>query len=89
MINKRMDKVLKGNIDKSINRLLEKKAEFQITSIALIKMMHDDGKLEGEMGFYARIVEAILNEDKSLSYDEKEQFLILHKSLIEVYNECG
>lgn len=50
-------------------------------------MMHDDGGLEGEMGFYARIVEAILNEDKSLSYDEKEQFLILHKSLIEVYNK--
>ncbi len=84
-----MDKVLKENIDKSINRLLEKKTEFQITSIALIKMMHDYGELDGEMGFYARIVEAILNEDKSLSYDEKEQFLILHKSLIEVYNECG
>lgn len=82
-----MDKTLKENIDKSINRLLEKKTEFQITSIALIKMMHDDGELEGEMGFYARIVEAILKEDKSLSYDEKEQFLILHKSLIEVYNE--
>ena len=84
-----MDKILKENIDKSINRLLEKKAEFQITSIALIKMMHDDGELEGETGFYARIVESILNEDKSLSYAEKEQFLILHKSLIEVYNECG
>lgn len=81
-----MNNLIKENIDKSINRLIEKRTEFQMTSIALIEMLNGDDECKGEMDFYWRICEAILNEDKSLSYDEKEQFLILHKSLIEVYN---
>lgn len=75
------------NIEKQINRLLEKRTEFQLTSINLIKMMVDSGDCEGELQFYVRISEAILNEDISLSFDEKEQFLILHKVLIDIYKQ--
>ena len=81
-----MYNLTKENINNSINRLIEKRTAFQMTSISLIEMLHDEEECKGEMDFYWRICEAILNEDKSLSYDEKEQFLILHKSLIEVYN---
>ena len=81
-----MNNLTKENIDISINMLIEKRIEFQIVSIALIGMLNGDDECKGEMEFYWRICEAILNDDNSLSYDEKEQFLILHKSLIEVYN---
>ena len=82
-----MDKLTKENIDKSINRLIEKRTEFQVTAIAIIEMLNSDEECKGENDFYWRVCEAILNEDKSLSYDEKEQFLILHKVLIEVFND--
>jgi hypothetical protein len=83
-----MDENLKQAIDLAIDKLIQNRTDFQITSVALIKMMHDDGELQGELDFYWRICEAVLEDDKSLSYDEKEQFLILHKSLVEVYNEA-
>jgi hypothetical protein len=67
-----MDKITKENIDKSINRLIEKRTKFQVTAIALIEMLSGDEECKGEMEFYWRICEAILNKDKSLSYDEKK-----------------
>jgi len=52
---------------------------------AFIDKMRDDESIKGEFEFYWRISQAILEDDKSLSYDEKEHFLAIHKSTLDVY----
>lgn len=80
-----MEKKYKEFLDSIINRFTENITSFKITSLALIKMMFESGDCEGELQFYSRIVEAIINEDKNISYEEKEQFVAMHEALIKVY----
>lgn len=75
----------KESIDLAISKLIDNRLQTQLTSIELIKMMASDKTLQGEQRFYAMILEAILSEDEKISYPEKEQFLILHKCLIDTY----
>jgi len=76
----------KPAIDEACMKLVENRVKTQLTSIELIRMMQSDEECKQYRKFYATILEAILNEDE-VSYPEKEQFLILHKSLLEVYRE--
>ena len=79
----------KESIDLAINKLIDNKIQTQLTSIELIKMMASDETLQGEQRFYAMILEAILITGEKVSYPEKEQFLVLHKCLIETYKELN
>lgn len=75
-------------IDEACVKLVDNRVNVQLTSIELIKMMRTDETCNKYQKFYASILEAILNEE-NVSYEEKEQFLILHTSLIEVYKEIN
>ena len=75
-------------IDEACAKLVNNRAKTQLTSIELIKMMRTDETCTEYQKFYASTLEAILNEE-NVSYEEKEQFLILHTSLIEVYKEIN
>ncbi|QQV90426.1 hypothetical protein Harreka1_19 [Olleya phage Harreka_1] len=79
----------KESIDLAINKLIDNRTQTQLTSIELIKMMASDETLQGEQRFYAMILDAILSTDEKVSYPEKEQFLILHKCLIETCKELS
>lgn len=81
-----MNTEYKKLLDSIMNRFTNNITAFKITSIALIKMMFESGDCEGEIQFYSRIVEAIINDDKNISYEEKEQFVAMHEALISVYN---
>ena len=76
----------KPAIDEACMKLVENRTKTQLTSIELIRMLRSDEECKQYERFYATILEAILNEEE-VGYPEKEQFLILHKSLIEVYKE--
>jgi len=80
------DHYTKPAIDEACRKLVENRLKTQLTSIELIKMMQSDKECRQYEKFYATILEAILNEEE-VGYPEKEQFLILHKSLVEVYKE--
>ncbi len=82
-----MDKKYKNFLDEGMRKLTENEMQFKITSIAIIEMMNSDEDLKDELAFYWRIVEAIGNDDKNISYEEKEQFLAMHTASVEVYNE--
>tara|TARA_R110002020_G_scaffold169689_1_gene359018 strand:+ start:83 stop:367 length:285 start_codon:yes stop_codon:yes gene_type:complete len=78
----------KQSIDLAINKLKYHRIQSQLMSIELIGMMSTDESVAGEMAFYAATIDDILNgKDKSLSYAEKEQFLILHAAMVETYKE--
>lgn len=81
-----MDKNYKNFIDEGISRLTENEIEFKINTIAIIEMMTSDKSLKHELAFYWRIVEALINNEKNISYEEKEQFLAMHISALKVYN---
>ena len=76
----------KPAIDEACMKLVENRLKVQLTSIELIIMLKSDEECRQYETFYATILEAILNEEE-VSYPEKEQFLILHKSLLEVYRK--
>lgn len=76
----------KSAIDEACKKLVNNRLKVQLTSIELIRMLKSDEECRQYETFYATILEAILNEEE-VSYPEKEQFLILHKSLLEVYKE--
>ena len=78
----------KESIDKAIEDIKEDELGVKIASLELIKMMSEDESLKGEVIFYPPILEALFKEEK-ISYPEKEEFLILHKSLKEVYMELN
>ncbi|MCD8423569.1 hypothetical protein LNI94_11810 [Tenacibaculum finnmarkense genomovar ulcerans] len=78
----------KESIDNALQVLIDNKARTQVTSIGLIAMMASDESLKGEQRFYSMILEAVLSGEK-VSYPEKEQFLILHKCLLETYKELN
>ena len=80
------DHYTKPEIDEACKKLVENRVKVQLTSIELIRMLQSDDECRHYEKFYATILEAILNEEE-VGYPEKEQFLILHKSLIQVYNE--
>lgn len=80
------DHYTKPSIDEACIKLVENRAKTQLTSIELIRMLRSDEECKQYETFYATILEAILNEEE-VGYPEKEQFLILHKSLLEVYKE--
>lgn len=80
------DHYTKPAIDEACEKLVENRVKTQLTSIELIRMLKSDEECRKYETFYATILEAILNEEK-VGYPEKEQFLILHKSLLEVYRE--
>lgn len=83
-----MNNVIEETFDKLINN-----EYFNITVIELIRMVYnskDVDEMEGNMKFYAQIIECVHNNDlKSVSIEEKEQFLIFHKSLMDIYNELN
>lgn len=76
----------KESIDIAINNIKDDEIGVKIASLELIKMMSKDESLKGEIIFYTTILEAIFSKEK-ISYPEKEQFLILHKALMETYME--
>lgn len=80
------DHYTKPAIDEACKKLVENRIKTQLTSIEIIRMLKSDEECRQYETFYATILEAILNEEE-VGYPEKEQFLILHKSLLEVYKE--
>ncbi len=76
----------KQAIDEACEKLIKNRVKTQLTSIELIRMMQSDEECKQYEKFYATILEAILNEEE-VGYPEKEEFLILHKSLVDVYKE--
>lgn len=80
------DHYTKPAIDEACMKLVENRVKTQLTSIELIKMLRSDEECKQYETFYATILEAILNEEE-VGYPEKEQFLILHKSFLEVYRQ--
>lgn len=78
----------KESIDKAIESIKQDELAIKVASLELIKMMREDESLKSEIIFYTTILEAIFQEEK-ISYAEKEEFLILHKSLKEVYMELN
>lgn len=78
----------KQAIDEACEKLVNNRTKTQLTSIELIKMLRSDEECKQYEKFYATILEAILNEE-DVSYPEKEEFLILHKSLLDVYKEVN
>ena len=76
----------KQAIDEACDNLVNNRVKTQLTSIELIKMLRSDEDCKEYETFYATILEAILNGER-VDYPEKEEFLILHKSLLQVYNE--
>ena len=74
----------KHTIDESIQKLIDNRTKTQLTSIILIDMLKDDDECKHMAGWYAEILQAILDGDR-IDYPEKEEFLIFHKSLLDVY----
>lgn len=80
----------KQSLDKSLLRMRYNRVGTQLTSINLIAMMSSDESVKGELDFYVRIIDELLTGDmEKISYPEKEQFLILHKAMVETYNELS
>ena len=73
-------------LDEGVEKLTVNEIDFKITTIAIIEMMNSDEDLKDELAFYWRIVEAIVNKEENISYEEKEQFLAMHTAAVEVYN---
>lgn len=77
------------DIDLAFNKFIEYRTQFNLTVIELIEMVNnasDADEMMGQMRFYAQIVECIQEGDlKSVSYEERKQFLIFHKSLLDLY----
>ena len=74
-------------INEAIDKLIQDEYKFKVTCIAIIDMMNSDEDLKEELSFYCRISEAIINKEENISEDEKEHFLVMHCSAIQVYNE--
>ena len=76
----------KEKINKAFDNIISKKIEFKMTTTILIELMVESGDLEGELAFYSRIAEDIFKDFSFINYEEKEEFLELHKGLLTVYN---
>ncbi|MGV6830265.1 MAG: hypothetical protein ACWA5P_01725 [bacterium] len=74
----------KHQIDEGWNKLIENEVKTKLTSIEIIKLLKSDKECKSYLKFYTTIIEAMFKGEK-VDYPEKEEFLILHKSLVEVY----
>jgi len=73
-------------IDNLIEEIIADKTKFQLTTILLIDMMVESGDCQEYLGFYSRICEALLDENDKVSHEEKEHFVAIHQSLLQIYN---
>jgi len=51
----------------------------------LCDKMRGDESIKGELAFYESVSKAVLENGESLSYDEKEHFIAIHKACLDVY----
>lgn len=84
-----LDDYTKKRIDSAIDTMLKDIEKTMITCNELIRLMTGEEGLKGHLAFYKSILEDLLTDHTKVNYIEKEQFLILHKCLVETYNELS
>lgn len=75
-------------IQNSIDSLKVHEITFKATFIEMIRFMVSSGDCEEYLGFYTKIGNA-LQAEENVSNEEKKQFLIIHKSIIDIYNRIN
>lgn len=70
-----------------MNRINENKEQFRASCDFIIETLPNDMEIQENFDFYKRISEAILNDDTSISYEEKAKFLFFHMTSVKLVND--